>query len=144
MRDAQRIQIVPTPTFVIIYRAHINILFYLNGKISCSLSGHIPPPQKKKIMLTSEPRMISIFWTCSPISSMHMFLWCPFLDPHLTTYRSNISVQIIVVLELRPPTLPNEEETNYVSYLWPCSLITNLLQLPNTTCENFSRFRLRL
>ena len=43
--------------------------------------------------------------------------WCPFLDPKLTTYLSNIGVQIILVLELHPPTLPKQEVTNYVSYL---------------------------
>jgi hypothetical protein len=29
-----------------------------------------------------------------------MSFWCPFLDPHLTTYHSNMGVQIIIVLEL--------------------------------------------
>ena len=29
----------------------------------------------------------------------HMSFWCPFLDPHLPTYHSNISLQIIGVLK---------------------------------------------
>jgi hypothetical protein len=57
-------------------------------------------------MLTTELRIISIFWACSPISFKHMiYFWCQFLDPHLTTYNSNVGVQIIVVLEWGTSTL---------------------------------------
>ena len=42
-------------------------------------------------MVTVEPRMVSAFWACSPISFEHMISsWHSFLDPHLTTYHSNI------------------------------------------------------
>ena len=29
-----------------------------------------------------------------------MSFWCPFLDPHLTTYHSNIGVHILAMLDL--------------------------------------------
>ena len=31
--------------------------------------------------------------------------WCPFLDPHLTTYHSNIGVHIIAMLDIATSTL---------------------------------------
>jgi hypothetical protein len=37
------------------------------------------------IMLTIEPRMVSMFYAHSPIPFKHMFVWCMFLVPHLTT-----------------------------------------------------------
>ena len=46
------------------------------------------------------PRVVSTFWPCSPSSLKHMSLWCPFVDPYLTTPHSNTGVQIIVVWEL--------------------------------------------
>ena len=63
---------------------------------NCSSTSHIG-----LLDLTIEPRrMVSRFWAHSPISLEHMSFWCLFLDPHITTYHSNTSVQIIVVLEL--------------------------------------------
>jgi hypothetical protein len=62
--------------------------------------GHIMslPP---KIMLTSAPKIVSIFWAPSPISSKHLQpFWCPFLNPHLSTYHAYIGAQIIVILDL--------------------------------------------
>ena len=47
--------------------------------------------------------MISIFWTRSIFK--HVLFWCRFLDPHLTTYQSNIRVRIIVVFHLVASTL---------------------------------------
>ena len=52
-------------------------------------------------MLTIEPRMVSMFWACSPISFINMSFWCSFLDPHLTTYLTNRGVQIITNVEIR-------------------------------------------
>ena len=53
-------------------------------------------------MLSINIRMVSIFCACSEVSSKHMvFVLCPFLGPHLTTYHSNIGVHIIVVLEMK-------------------------------------------
>ena len=80
---------------------HMNILF-INIKVKVFMfinewSYKSPPP----IMLIIEPRMVSVFWACSPISFKHqIFLGCPFLDPYLTKYHSYIGVQIIVMLEL--------------------------------------------
>ena len=42
-------------------------------------------------------------------------MWCLILDPHLTTYHSNIGVHIIVVLELDMPTL-YKSMTNTVTW----------------------------
>ena len=55
-------------------------------------------------MLTIESRMVSIFSAHCPISFEHVFLTST-LDPHLTTYHSNIGVHIIVLLELGTSTL---------------------------------------
>ena len=63
----------------------------------CSFSGHISP----SFMLTTEPKMFSIFWARSPISFKHMMpFWCPSSKPHLIAFHSNIGVHIIVMLEL--------------------------------------------
>ena len=55
-------------------------------------------------MLTTEPKMISIFSAHSP-PSLHIFFWGQFLDSHLTTYHLNIGVQIIAVFDLGMSTL---------------------------------------
>ena len=68
-------------------------------RFSYSLSDHIDPSQ---LMLTIEPRMVSIFWARSPISLEHISFWCPFLDTHLTIYYSNIFVQIIAKFGFSP------------------------------------------
>ena len=52
--------------------------------------------------------MVSVFGACSPIFSKHVFL-VPVLDPHLTTYPSNIGVQILGVLDLGTSTLCSGE-----------------------------------
>ena len=58
------------------------------------------------IMLTMEPRMVNTFEACRPISLKHMMpFWCPFLDPHLTTYHSNIGFQVIAMLDKHLSTL---------------------------------------
>ena len=45
-------------------------------------------------MLTIKLKMVSIFRARrSPIAFEHVSFWCPFLDPQLTTYHSNIGVQ---------------------------------------------------
>ena len=56
-------------------------------------------------MLTFESRMGSIFWACNPISFKRISFLCQFLHPHLTTFHSNIGVQIIVVFNLGTSTL---------------------------------------
>lgn len=69
----------------------MNIFFFIEVKILI-----IPP-----IRSTIEPRMVSEFWVHNPISFRHMMpFWCQFLDPHLTTYHSNVGQQIIVVINL--------------------------------------------
>ena len=62
-------------------------------------------------MLLIEPRMISI--SRSPISLEHVSLFgYQFLDPHLTSYHSNIGVQNIELLDLSTSTLPYMGLTN--------------------------------
>lgn len=46
------------------------------------------------IMFTPEPRMVTIFGACSPISLEHVSLCYPFLKAHITKYHSDISVLI--------------------------------------------------
>ena len=55
-------------------------------------------------MLTTEPKMISIFSAHSP-PSLHIFFWGQFLGSHLTTYHLIIGVQIIAVFDLGMSTL---------------------------------------
>ena len=58
------------------------------------------------IILAIELRIISLVWACSTIYFKHMiYFWGQFLDPHLTSYNSNVDVQIIVVLEWGTSTL---------------------------------------
>ena len=56
-------------------------------------------------MLTTEPRMGSIFWARRPVFFKHISFRCPFLEPYLITYHSNIGNQIIVVFNLGTSTL---------------------------------------
>ena len=100
MRDDHQNQIVHVIiTCLIIFRAHMNILFIIN--ILWSLSGHIGPP----IHVGYWPRMVNKFWTCPPISNKYMSFGCLFLDPHLTTYHSIIGVHIVAMLKLGTSTL---------------------------------------
>ena len=50
-------------------------------------------------MLISEPRMVSIIGASRPLSSKDVPFCCPFQDPHLTLYRSNIGVQVFGMLD---------------------------------------------
>jgi hypothetical protein len=43
--------------------------------------------------------------TLNPISFADIIFWCPFLDPHLNTYHSNLAIHITVMLELHTPTV---------------------------------------
>ena len=77
------------------------LIDHSKGILMCSLSGPIGPlPPPPTTMLTIESRMVSKFWTCSSISFKNIFLFfsfCQILDPHLTTYNSNIGVMNIIV-----------------------------------------------
>ena len=44
--------------------------------------------------------MVSIFWIHGPISLNYVVFGCQFLDPHLTTYHSNIGVLVLAMLDL--------------------------------------------
>ena len=63
------------------------------------------------IMLTIELKMVSVFWARRPISFKHMLFWCLFLDPHQSTFHSNIGVHLIVVLKLGTCTLQPHNTT---------------------------------
>ena len=65
-------------------------IFYLVWKqrFSCSLSGNTCSP----IMLIIELGMVTILWAYYPISFEHMVFGYPFLEPHITTYHSNIAI----------------------------------------------------
>ena len=57
-----------------------------------------------------------------------MPFWCQFLDPHLTTYCSNLVVQTIVVSEFRVSTL-HEKISNPVVATLPLAASKSLLVL---------------
>ena len=63
------------------YVAHMNILFIIKVNILVLIEWSYRSP---KIMLTTEPRMVSIYWAHRPICFEHMSFWCSFLDPHPT------------------------------------------------------------
>ena len=46
-------------------------------------------------MLIIEPKMVIIFLAHSPLSFKHVSFWYSFLEPHQTTYHSNIDIRII-------------------------------------------------
>ena len=58
-----------------------------------------------QIVLTIELEWLACFGHVVLSLLEHMSFWCPFFDSHLSTYHSNIGVQIIVVLELGMSTL---------------------------------------
>ena len=74
-----------------IFGVHANNLFIIKVKISHT---------HYMVDIWVAPIISNIFWTCSPISSKHMSISYPFLYPQITTYLSNIGVQIIGVFDL--------------------------------------------
>lgn len=61
------------------------------------------------IVLIVQRRKILKFQARNPISSKHIFFWCPFLEPHWTIYQSNIGVIIRKIVEQGLSTLPYME-----------------------------------
>ena len=80
----------------------MNISFIIKVKILVLIKLLYIPPE---IMLTIEPRTVSIIWARSSISSAHIFFLCPFLGQHPITHHSNIGVQIIAMLDLGTSTV---------------------------------------
>ena len=58
-----------------------------------------------------------------------MSFWCPFLDLHLTTCRSNIDVQIIAMLELGTPTLYMQHALSWVGLSLMSSSVYSLASM---------------
>jgi len=96
---------IETMPLLIIFGAHMNVSFIIKvmNPVLIKWSNRCAP-----VMLTIEiePRMVIIFWACSPISSKHMSFWNPFLEPHLITYHSTKGVQLRSVIELGTSTYP--------------------------------------
>ena len=83
------------------------------GRFLCSLNGHIG----HLVMLNIEPRLVSIFWSHSPISLKDIMpFWYLLLDPHVTTYYLNTGVQIIALLDLCTSTL--DTRPRYLLFLF--------------------------
>ena len=71
------------------------LIRYHNEIFSCSFKWSYRPPP---IVLTIEPRMVSILWARSPISLKHMMpFWYPFLHPHplLHSQQSVANIEIL-------------------------------------------------
>ena len=62
-------------------------------RFSCS-SKWLCSPSPLTIVLTIEAIMVVVFGACSLVSFKLVSFWYPFLELQLTTYHSNISVQI--------------------------------------------------
>ena len=86
---ATRIEAVAT--FLIIFGAHMNILFIVKVNILVLIKWSYRSPQ---LCWLTESRMVIIFWARRPISFTHMSFWYLFLGPHQITYHSNIGVLI--------------------------------------------------
>jgi hypothetical protein len=80
VQDDYQIQVVSIVTCFISFEVHLNFPFTVKMRIlMLILNMYRSPP----IMLTTELRMVNILWARSHKYILH---WCPFLDPHLTTY----------------------------------------------------------
>lgn len=72
-------------------------------------------------MLPIEPEMVIMFWACISISYKHMSFWYPVLEPHQTTFHSNIVVQLGSVTEIGLSTLLNLCRVVYEWFSCPVS-----------------------
>jgi hypothetical protein len=76
--------------FLMIFGHCINILFFITWRFSFLLTDHIGSPN-----YVIQPSMVNKFWEHRAISFEHAIpFWCPYLNPHLTSDNSNISVQL--------------------------------------------------
>jgi hypothetical protein len=114
VRDNLQNQIMFVVICLIVFGAHMNILYI--GPPIIYRSSYTGPP----IMLIIEPRMVSIFWACIPISCKHISLRCPFLEPHLTSYHSHMGFQIIAVSGIRHVYLNSPPSHCTSNFIW-CS-----------------------
>jgi hypothetical protein len=88
VRGDWNIQIKVVATILMIFGAHMNILFIIKAKSLVLIKwSHRSPP----IKMTIRPRMVFIFWALSPVLLKHVPFWYPFLEPHTT---QNIGMQI--------------------------------------------------
>ena len=97
VRDYEQIQIVPVAVCLVIFGALKEISFIIKVKPVMHIKWAHSSPDYVEYCV---PRMVIIFWICSPIPLQHMSSWCPFLDPHLINKNSYVSVQIIAKLDL--------------------------------------------
>jgi hypothetical protein len=61
----------------------------------------------------------------------HMFYWCQFLDPYLTISHSNISLQVMVVLDSMPYDVTIKTKTRLIGMNGAKSIDLHML---GTTC----------
>ena len=97
VQDDWEIQIVLIAIWLIIFGAHMIILFNIRVMMLMFVNKWSYMLLKSCSLLNLES-LAYIEDIYSPIQ--HMPCWCSFLDPHLTTYYSNVGLHIIVVLEL--------------------------------------------
>ena len=82
-----QIQIKGASTCLIISGAHIKYLSIIKVKILVFLKWSYKFPRN---MLTIEPRMVIMFWACSPIYAIHMSSFFPFFIYVLGTTPNHI------------------------------------------------------
>ena len=71
-----QIQIEVISTFLIIFGAHTNTIFIIQANILEFIKeSYNPTPPQPQIMMTTEPRMVVLFWAQSPIFFKHLSLW---------------------------------------------------------------------
>ena len=85
----------PCPISLIVFKAHMNILFIVKAKILVIIRAPIT-------MVTIEPKMVNIYWAWTSISLEHFPFWCPILHPR----GSNIGVWLDKTTMKSPLTLP--------------------------------------
>ena len=79
----------------------MNILSIIQVKILVLIqySNSRSPPPPSKLYSLSSLEWFNIFEHVVQSLLKHMSFWCPFVDPHLTTYHSNIGVYIPGLLD---------------------------------------------
>ena len=97
VRNFHQFQIGSLAIWLLIYGIHMNILVIMKVKILKLIKWSHRSSQACWLLGI----LVSIFWGSTPIIFKHMSFWCPFFNPHLTTYHSNMGVHILAMLDFR-------------------------------------------
>jgi hypothetical protein len=97
VKDEKQIQIEVMATFFMIFGAHVQILFIIEEKIPVLIKWSYWSHPIESSRCAS--KIVIIFGACRPISFEHVSFRYFFLEPHRTTYHSNIEVSLRKAIE---------------------------------------------